>query len=477
MRKDIISQFKFPKFDSHKGENGKLLIIGGSQLFHSASQWSLDVASCFVDMVIYASSQENIELIKEAKKNFSNGIVINFAEVENYLNEVDCVLIGPGMMRGEFTANLVNKLLTKYQNKKWVIDAGALQMLNLNLLNENCIITPNFKEIIQIFKKLEINFKEELVFDEKTLKILAKRLNNSTILIKGYQDVLWSNELVIISGGNVGLTKGGTGDCLAGLIAGLFCKNNQKTSAYIGSLINKRAAMDLAEKFGNNYNASFLVNQIPQTFNKLIRNHKLEKKFKLLKFDEIDYLILNYEEMTEAIFQLAKKINQSEIKFDRLVVLSKGGWVIARILIDFLRIKNISSLGLKTYAGVNQKRNNIELYQEIPNSLENENILLVDDVADSGVSLQHACHYLSAKKIKNIKTVTLFYKKKSVIKPDFFMFETNKWVVFPFEKGEIIQLLIRSWRKKKISKLKIKNRLMQFEFPLNIIEFFLENEI
>jgi hydroxyethylthiazole kinase-like uncharacterized protein yjeF len=475
MLKKILKNLNFPKFDSHKGENGKLLVIGGSELFHSASRWSLDVASCFVDMVIYASTEENTNLFKESKQNFGNGIVINFSQVENYISEVDCVLIGPGMMRGKFTTNLVNNLLTKYQEKKWVIDAGALQMLDLSLLNSNCIITPNYKEISQIFQKLGLEFKEENIFDKTVLQKIAANLNGATILIKGYRDVLLvDDQLMIIDGGNVGLTKGGTGDCLSGLLAGLFCKNDKKVASYLSSLVNKRAAMALAEEFGFYYNASLLVGQIPKTFHLLLKDNNLEKEFKTIEFEGISFLILNYQEMTEALFQLAKKINNSKTNFDRLVVLSKGGWVIARILIDFLSVENVSSLGLKTYVGINQQSENINLYQEIPNSLEGENILLVDDVADSGASLKHACDYLVSKKVKDIKTTTLFYKKRSVIKPDFFMFETRCWIVFPFEIGEMIENLIKSWETKNLGKVKIKNRLLKFDFPANIIDYFLE---
>ena len=62
------SQIHLPQPQSRKGDNGKLLIIGGSSLFHAASAWSLDIASRMVDMVFYSSLPENNELIKEAKK-------------------------------------------------------------------------------------------------------------------------------------------------------------------------------------------------------------------------------------------------------------------------------------------------------------------------------------------------------------------------------------------------------------------------
>jgi len=60
-----FQDLKIAKKDSHKGQNGKLLIIGGSQLFHAASKWSLDIASKIVDMVFYSSVPSNNQLIKK----------------------------------------------------------------------------------------------------------------------------------------------------------------------------------------------------------------------------------------------------------------------------------------------------------------------------------------------------------------------------------------------------------------------------
>jgi NAD(P)H-hydrate repair Nnr-like enzyme with NAD(P)H-hydrate dehydratase domain len=57
------------------------------------------------------------------------------------------------MERSAYTARLSNHLLKKYPEKKWVIDAGALQMVNPDLLNSNCIITPHQQEIANLTKK------------------------------------------------------------------------------------------------------------------------------------------------------------------------------------------------------------------------------------------------------------------------------------------------------------------------------------
>ena len=57
--KSFLSKLSLPKPNSHKGQNGRVLIIGGSSLFHSASLWAAEVASHFCDMVHYSSTEEN----------------------------------------------------------------------------------------------------------------------------------------------------------------------------------------------------------------------------------------------------------------------------------------------------------------------------------------------------------------------------------------------------------------------------------
>ncbi|MEK7592651.1 MAG: NAD(P)H-hydrate dehydratase, partial [Patescibacteria group bacterium] len=135
-----------PKKGSHKGQNGRLLLIGGSTLFHAASLWSLTVASRIVDLVHYASVPENNEIVLQAKKEFRNGIVISRRDIESYIEEDDVILIGPGMTRDSETEELTNRLLKKYSKKQWVIDAGALQMMDVALIPLGAILTPHHGE-------------------------------------------------------------------------------------------------------------------------------------------------------------------------------------------------------------------------------------------------------------------------------------------------------------------------------------------
>lgn len=276
----FIQKLHVPQPDSHKGQNGKLLIIGGSELFHAASRWSLDVASCFVDMLFYSSIPANNELIKEAKGNFWNGIVVRREDVESYVEEADCILIGPGMTRSEDTTEITESLVKKYPHKKWVIDAGALQMITPNLLSPNMIITPHPRELAMVLTKQLNQDVEELVkqvneASAEQLQKWAEQLGAVTIVLKGQVDhVITSVQTYEVAGGNAGMTKGGTGDVLAGLIAALACTNELLTAAVVGSIANKAAGEKLAEKAGPFFNASQLITAIPESLWQLYSSAK-----------------------------------------------------------------------------------------------------------------------------------------------------------------------------------------------------------
>ncbi len=274
-----------PSPTSHKGQNGKLMIIGGSHLFHAASLWALQIASRVVDMVFYSSIPENNLIVEELKKEFRNGIIVRRDDIEAYIDEADAVLIGPGMLRvsheikdqksnlknledinrledeGEQSYYLTKYLLEQYPQKKWIIDAGALQMMEpewLLPLSGNVILTPHPREF-------------ERVFGTDMTEADAAKKYNVTILLKGEKDsVCSSEECVAIAGGNAGMTKGGTGDVLAGLVAALATKNDLFLAATAGAYINKKAGEALFEKVGYYFNSSDLADEIPRVVKEIL---------------------------------------------------------------------------------------------------------------------------------------------------------------------------------------------------------------
>ena len=280
-----LKKLYIPPSSSHKGQNGKLMIIGGSKLFHAASLWSLKVASRIVDMVFYSSVPENNEIVIAAKKEFRDGIVVPRNKIENYVKEADCILIGPGLPRkdgeqegDDDTRELTENLLKKYPKKKWVIDGGSLQTINPSFIPDNAILTPHVKEFEKLFNfKFQIsNFKsnsnDQILKIQKKVGEMAKKYN-CVILLKGPTDIVCSpKECLKISGGNAGMTKGGTGDVLAGLTAALYCKNDDPfLVASCASFINKKAGENLFRKVGYYFNSSDLADEIPRIMRELIR--------------------------------------------------------------------------------------------------------------------------------------------------------------------------------------------------------------
>jgi ADP-dependent NAD(P)H-hydrate dehydratase / NAD(P)H-hydrate epimerase len=299
IREHDVQSLWIPQANSHKGQNGRLLLIGGSHFFHAASLWALTAASRLVDLVHYASVPENNQIVQEAKTEFRNGMVVPRQDIERYILEDDVILIGPGMVRKEQTEAslqivsssfaeiiqmtdeglqtemLTNYLLKTYPYKQWVIDAGALQMVDVRYIPHHAILTPHASEFEQLLTRLTSAglVTRTMTTIEENLLLAAQTLK-AVILLKGTSDVIGdgtTGQLFRVEGGNAGMTKGGTGDILAGLVAGLAAKNDAVTAAYAGSFFNKRAGDELFQKVGYVYNASDVAAQLPYTMKQYMK--------------------------------------------------------------------------------------------------------------------------------------------------------------------------------------------------------------
>lgn len=268
-----------PAPESSGEQNGQVTIIGGSSLFHGAPLLSLKVASRIVDMVFFSSPEPGVGKVTEAiKSKLFSFIWVPWEDAHAYIEKSDAVLIGPGLMRyksdkkevisdkkydktGEFTREISKRFLSKFKSKKWVIDAGSLQVMDSEWIPRNSVLTPNQKEFEMLF-----GVKGQ---DGKKVKENAERYN-CIINSKGPTSFVCSpKECVEIPGGNPGLTKGGTGDVLAGLTVALLAKNDPFLAAAAAAYITKASADELFERVGTFYNADDLAEEIPSTLFKL----------------------------------------------------------------------------------------------------------------------------------------------------------------------------------------------------------------
>lgn len=183
--------------------------------------------------------------------------------------------------------------------------------------------------------------------------------------------------------------------------------------------------------------------------------------FKQVTFEDTTYEMPSWDDMNQLAFLISKDILASGKQIDRIVTLAKGGWPMTRSLVDFLQVNQVASIGVKFYKGIKEKLAQPEVYQDIPVSVKGERVLLFDDVADSGTSLEFVKQYLKDAGVKEIITATLFYKPHSVIKPDFYGSETTAWIIFPYDVIEAAQVLGKKWAAKGMNPEEIKARLIQ----------------
>lgn len=253
---EYLKKIKKPAKNSRKGDNGRVLIIGGSKTYHGAPILSVMIASKLVDLVYFFSVKSNTKLVEKMKLKVRTFINPSEKNLEKYISNSDSVLIGPGLEKTRKNEVMTNWLLHKFKEKKFILDAGAFSMIKPKLLSENCLLTPHSGEFRDFFKK-EAN--------EKNVKTLSKK-HKSVIVLKGNPDVVAGpSDIKINKTGNPGMTKGGTGDILAGLIAGLAANNDLFVSAAAGVFVNGMAGDKLYNTKGTYYSAEDLLDEIPRT--------------------------------------------------------------------------------------------------------------------------------------------------------------------------------------------------------------------
>ena len=124
--------------------------------------------------------------------------------------------------------------------------------------------------------------------------------------------------------------------------------------------------------------------------------------------------------------------NLNPPKFDAILAIARGGLTIAHHLAEKLNIRDIFTINAISYDKT-QKQKEIKIFN-IPELKNYKNILIVDDISDSGETFIKILNLLKNKYPQiNFKTFSIFYKSTSKFKPDFYIKETNEWIKFFWE--------------------------------------------
>ncbi len=271
--KIIRSVYKKRDNWQHKGNFGKILVVGGSNIYTGST--------AIVALSALRSGSDLTEIIApkraaDACAGFSpemitlavNSETLNlnaFDVIADASHKNDVITIGNGMGTREEQKNLVDKVLTEI-NKRIVIDADALKVVDKKLLGKNMLITPNSNEF-------------KILFNEDPSKETEKRVRqvyekarefDTTIILKGHIDVISDGEKTFINKTNsVYMTKGGTGDSLTGIAASLIGQhNNIIDAAAAAAFINGYAGRVAGKKERESFSVLHLIDNIGYTINK-----------------------------------------------------------------------------------------------------------------------------------------------------------------------------------------------------------------
>ena len=275
---DIVAAYMPPrKMDSRKGQNGKVLVVGGSRIYHGAPiMASLAALRTGSDLVYTAvpktisgavrAASYDIIAIPMADQKLTRGTAQQLAGAIPV--PLDSAAIGMGLAVTDGLPILVRRLTD--MDIRLVLDAGALIPGIAEMVSDrNCILTPHageFKRVFGVIPPDDINDRYEMV-RQKAAGF------GVTILLKGSVDVISDGKTTYLCRGRVpAMTVGGTGDVLAGLTAGLLSRSRDSLgSAAAAAFINKRVGDIVYAQKGLHMISSDMLPVIPSVMKEFDR--------------------------------------------------------------------------------------------------------------------------------------------------------------------------------------------------------------
>lgn len=134
----------------------------------------------------------------------------------------------------------------------------------------------------------------------------------------------------------------------------------------------------------------------------------------------------SYEEFRDDLKVLIKKIDKP---FDTIVGISRGGLSMAQMLGEYYDIREVYAINSIGYDDTT-KLDEVRVFN-IPDVSDSKNVLMVDDIVDSGDTILKALEILKAKFPQtNFYVASIFYKKSAKIAPNWFVKEPPSWIYF-----------------------------------------------
>ena len=258
--------------DSHKGDFGRVLVLGGAKGMGGAailsSEASLFSGSGLTHLYTHPT---NVEAnLKRNPEIMSLGINLEF-EIPSNINVLVC---GPGLKDDNWSKNVFSKVFENNTINTIIFDAGAFSFLSKSIkkcseLGSEIILTPHPGEASKL---LDVSI-EKIQEDRSAAAIKISEKYSANVILKGRRTIICSKktlELYECSEGGPELSSGGTGDVLAGVLAAMIAQNVKSLDSCLLSVAaHSRAGKIFKQDIGEiGLNASDLIYRIRKLLNK-----------------------------------------------------------------------------------------------------------------------------------------------------------------------------------------------------------------
>jgi len=261
--------------DSHKGDNGAVLVVGGGPYAGAPTLTARAALRAGTDLVHVACPSEVADTVQGFSQNLIvhplSGAALDLSHVSRLTSlatDVDTVVIGPGLGDAPTTADAVAAFLAEY-DRRAVVDADALRVVPDVDTDAEVVCTPHQGELREMGGETDADPVERA----RLVRAFAADIEH-TLLVKGRQDVIAGvpqepgHDGSVVTRrnrtGNPGMTVGGTGDVLAGVVGALTARTTPFVAAAAGAYVNGLAGDAAAEANGHGLVATDLIDRLPQ---------------------------------------------------------------------------------------------------------------------------------------------------------------------------------------------------------------------
>lgn len=259
------------KTNSRKGDNGTVMVVGGSYIYHGAPILaSIAALRTGVDLVYTCVPKINVQSTRAISPNLIVLPLVDSKLTRGAVNkllgqiphDLDSATIGMGLAvkDSEALKLLIKSLLDR--DVRLSLDASALVATLLPILpNKNVVVTPHSGEFKRLFGILPSESKKQRI---STVEKYAKK-HSITILLKGSTDIISDGNKTFLNVKKTpAMTVGGTGDVLSGIVAGFLSTNrNALEAASAASYVNGQAGKLIQKKLGFHITSMDLLEVLP----------------------------------------------------------------------------------------------------------------------------------------------------------------------------------------------------------------------